>query len=941
MTSLRALMARASRVEHLLAFHQKYLAHLPAVENSKPDETLAEHMILVMRYFELLCETHGLGAQVERLLDAICPPTDTAREHLKWLFVEAVAFHDFGKINENYQAKKMKNNLFRYNPTAVKTYPPHGHSELGAFIFIVRQLEEMEVSTDFSDDEKNWLSVWAMLLGNSILLHHSARMDKPPLEKLTSMPLFGELDSIKRFLESYQFTLPEATKNYFEHLKAVEDEFFKNISNPFATWALLRLHFSLLTAADYIATGEYMNNLPIHDFGLLADAQKTKIIENARTTEDYNAAAFAFSENPDFQFQHPTIPNSDNLNRLRTEMAVEVLHAVQARPNSPFYYLEAPTGGGKTNLSMLAVAELLRLDASLSKVFYVFPFTTLISQTYAVIKKTFGLTDDEVALMHSKAGFQQKKGVAMGVKEEETEQDADYGDEKKDFMENQFALYPVCLLTHIRFFDILKSNSKEAIYLMHRLANSIVVIDELQSYSPSEWDRMLWHIDHYGRLFNMRFVLMSATLPKIDELEIGLENRPHFVPLILDAKQYFQNPNFARRIDFNFELLQREGDESKMWEINLLELATFVLEKSKNYAAEHGNGSIHTIIEFIFKKAASDFQTLFEEIEKSSKSRFFDEIFVLSGTILEPRRREVIHFLKKKENRQKRVLLISTQVVEAGVDIDMDLGFKNISLLDSDEQLAGRVNRNVKKQGCTVFLFKYNEPNVIYGKDYRFKIMREELSLADQKDILQKKDFQRLYEKVFARVNDKNRPNKILGAEKDFPKYRKAAIDLDSKKLHDLFKLIDSDNFSVFVPLQLPVFIEGEDQPEAIFTIGELTFLQKHGAWQTGDLTVDGVAVWALYRMLKGQPKDHSRFVERSVEDKRIQGILSKFTFSLFDNSKTRAALQTFCGDGEAEDKGNRKSFEDYLYLSHWAKVYTYETGLSMTELHNSEYQIL
>lgn len=68
---------------------------------------------------------------------------------------------------------------------------------------------------------------------------------------------------------------------------------------------------------------------------------------------------------------------------------------------------------------------------------------------------------------------------------------------------------------------------------------------------------------------------------------------------------------------------------------------------------------------------------------------FFDEVFLLSGTILEPRRREIINELKNPLSRKKNILLITTQVVEAGVDIDMDLGFKNISLIDSDEQLAG------------------------------------------------------------------------------------------------------------------------------------------------------------------------------------------------------------------------------------------------------------
>src|SRR5690606_3354322 len=87
------------------------------------------------------------------------------------------------------------------------------------------------------------------------------------------------------------------------------------------------------------------------------------------------------------------IPNPDdykdqsnsNLNILRKCLAVEVIENIRENCNKNLFYIEAPTGSGKTNLSMLVIAELLRNDYrnKLSKIFYVFPFTTLITQTYA------------------------------------------------------------------------------------------------------------------------------------------------------------------------------------------------------------------------------------------------------------------------------------------------------------------------------------------------------------------------------------------------------------------------------------------------------------------------------------------------------------------------------------------------------------------------------
>ena len=210
-----------------------------------------------------------------------------------------------------------------------------------------------------------------------------------------------------------------------------------------------------------------------------------------------------------------------------------------------------------------------------------------------------------------------------------------------------------------------------------------------------------------------------------------------FVVLLPRAELYVHNPNFAQRVDFRFDVFQEETEIDR--------LADFVLKKSEEYRQRNTtNGTVHTIIEFIYKKSASEFYAWLQEREM-----FFDEVLILSGTILEPRRREIINYLKNPMSREKNILLITTQVVEAGVDIDMDLGFKNISLIDSDEQLAGRVNRNAWKTGCEVYLFRLDEACVLYGRDKRYQIVREQITAEEYKRILREKDFGRLYELVF------------------------------------------------------------------------------------------------------------------------------------------------------------------------------------------------
>ena len=110
------------------------------------------------------------------------------------------------------------------------------------------------------------------------------------------------------------------------------------------------------------------------------------------------------------QLNNPIAESGENLNLLRRKMGVEVISNIRKNYQNNLFYIEAPTGGGKTNLSLLATIELLKkYKGKLNKVFYVFPFTTLITQTYKSIIETFGLAEDEVVQLHSKVGIKTKR----------------------------------------------------------------------------------------------------------------------------------------------------------------------------------------------------------------------------------------------------------------------------------------------------------------------------------------------------------------------------------------------------------------------------------------------------------------------------------------------------------------------------------------------------
>jgi len=922
--SIAEIVKELPAISKILANSSNYWAHKDK-KGEKVEETLEQHLSLVMQKFCILSDTHQLDDVLDQLADSYAKdffPESfqiSIANFLKMAFVQSILFHDFGKVNENFQADpaKMANPQFQKKDSPIETK----HSALGAYIYLIYNCVEAQKLSEGNDEVFLGLLRVVLAFSYPIFKHHGSRLE----DKISQKVKFTaeEAAFMKQYLALYQINVAaEVTDNFhqflnncFRHFEALLGQ--KKDALHFPLYNLVRLNFSLLTASDYLASGEYMSGLKVDDFGVLSQARKQEIYQTIRNSQSYNQAVYQELESA--EITNPKSQSNVNLNILRKEMAIEVIRNIRANADKNLFYLEAPTGGGKTNLSMLATVELLQANERLNKVFYVFPFTTLITQTYQSIIETLVLKPEEVMQLHSKTGISAKA-------QSEENKDGEYGDQRLNYIDHLFAHYPFCLLTHIRFFDIIKTNEKNSNYLLHRLANSIVVLDELQSYNPTHWDKLVYFIQQYARFYNIKFILMSATLPKLDLLDLPDVAKNVFTPLLSDAKRkYFQNPNFAGRIEFDLKSLQSLPKKSIK---ALPKLAEWVIIESKKYAAlEFGKakpqGSVYTIIEFIFKKAATEFYQVIERLDHG-----FDEIFVLSGTILEHRRKHIINFLKREENRQKRVLLITTQVVEAGVDIDMDIGFKNVSLIDSDEQLAGRINRNVNKQQCQLFLFKMNEPSVIYHKDYRFEKTHEQLSTNDHLQILHEKDFDKLYDLVLDGIKEWNDTEFAAGK---LSHYLEDIKRLNFQSVSENFKLIDQQTLSVFVPLDIPVEVDGKDEGKSdeIFNKSELWLLQEKGI--ETDETVNGSAVFDIY--LTQLEQKTGDFVNRQIDLKTLQSILSKFVFSVFSTEKVKAEFLPF-SDVEKSEFG-------YLYLSEWEKLYNEIFGLDENNFDHIDHQFL
>lgn len=916
MDTFKAILEHSPQISNLRN-HKEYFAHRHLIKNS---ESLEEHVILVNQYGSKLVESHGLDAVINSLITDLlgnCENVGLCADMLKMCFVGTIVCHDFGKVNENFQAFQMRNvKNFSEKKTILK--PTHGHSKLGVFLYLTHYITQI-YKCEIHLQEKVLLASIVYHFAYSIMRHHSSKLQAASEKNGFTVEFVDTFIHFKPYLLLHKIENDDALISTF--LNKISDwwsgptikqnPFNKISTNKFPLFALIKLNFSILTAADYLATHHYSsssqngNEGETADFGIFTSRERIRKIAAHLQGFEHNKRAFANVDN--YQFYHPTERSNTNLNILREEMAVEVIQTIRRRTTERLFYLEAPTGGGKTNLSAIVATELLLANSDLNKIYYVFPFTTLITQTFKSLKESLGLKTDEIAELHSKAGFVSKKET----KSMEEEEDGVFGKDKKDYIDRLFALYPITLLSHVRFFDILKTNRKETNYLLHRLANSVVIIDELQSYNPAIWDKMLYFISDYAQHFNIRFVLMSATLPKISELKTGIQNVPQFVDLLPNARKYITNPNFSERVKFNFELFEQG-------KIDIKDLTEAVTRKSEEYSLVSGDGGVKTIVEFIFKKSAAKF---LNEIKDYSG---FDEVYLLSGTVLEGRRKQIISAIKEATTSTK-ILLITTQVVEAGVDIDMDLGFKNASLIDSDEQLAGRVNRNASKPNCEVYLFKMDDAGIIYGGDYRYQKTREEIDMETYKTILSTKDFKVLYDKVLGHLDKNNKPLFADGIDA----YTDNLSALDFPMVDKEFVIIDADTTSVFVPLTLAIKQNINKPEDDNFSEPELSFLARFKCYPDEEESISGEAVWEIFEGLIEQKtskkKNEGGFdLQEKINFKSLQTIMAKFTFSLLLISNTYIELKKF----GVEKYG-------YLYLHGWntndfgPQPYTLEAGLN------------
>ena len=809
-------------IEDIIVKPELFYAHCDR-GNGKNPEILKEHVDRCYHYFEELWEHKNFKAVFENFQKELAP--ELSNEGIKLfysLIVNVIIFHDYGKINPRFQSITMKNTLRKW--TVIDCLEGTNHSMLSAAIYLDYFYEKIQESP-LSKDEKNIIHVFMLANAYVITRHHGNLSGfEAFLEEFQQNQQLADIFSCMNqgdFAEVYHGPFCKKglhSVNMPMQNKRKYDSFSEKQSLQLGLYAYIRFLFSVLVSCDYYATSEYDNGIQMSAFGTIENTEFVTQYEQSERVKQIRRF------NPE-----SCVDDKKDINILRNRMFYEAEQTLLENKDANVAFAEAPTGSGKSNLAMNCSLKLL--DKNINKIFYVYPFNTLVEQNYDTLEKIYGQTDifKSIAVINSITPIPLNGTRKFWENLDKEENEKFY---QKALLDRQFLNYPFILTTHVNLFQIMFGCEREAAISFYQLAGSVVVLDEIQSYKNVLWTEIMMFLQCYSRLLNMKIIIMSATLPKLDMLT---GNHEKVVNLIKNPEKYFQDARFKKRVALSYELLYPDR------KTEMKELYAHVLGQ-----AQKGR---KLLMEFITKTSAEKFYHMLTESGREDL-----QIFCMTGDDNQIDRKRILREMDTAD-KDKAVILVATQVVEAGIDIDMDIGYKDISKLDSEEQFIGRINRNFKRNGV-VYFFDMDDESGIYKEDYRVDTAYT-LRKDEMKQLLADKNFGKYYDYILKGIrkyrNDRKNENGIEAFVDNVKK-------LDFVWISQKMKLIDKN----------------DDWKMSVYFAREITT-------DTGEI-IDGKQVWERYRELLSDMT--MNYAKKQILLSEVKSKMSYFIYQIkIDNS--------------------------------------------------------
>jgi len=425
------------------------------------------------------------------------------------------------------------------------------------------------------------------------------------------------------------------------------------------------------------------------------------------------------------------------INKIRDRFLSDIKNNDEIKKENHFYTITAPTGIGKT-FGCLAFANVLKekLDEGEGRIIYCLPYTSIIDQNFDEFEKIIQFNKKDryqqrPARYLLKHHYLSMKNVKNRISREEYSY-KDYLDDKL-FVESWES--SMIVTTFVQFFHTVIGFKNSFLKKFHNIINSIVILDEVQNINPEYYYLLRKLLDVLGKKFNIYFLLITATQPIILDSKTSSP-----VPLI-------NSQNYMKHNLFNRVVLKVMKEPQYLEDFQDDFCATFA---GKN-----------CLIVLNTKKAAVSF---FQYI-KDNKTDY--EIFCLTTYLVPHDRRNKINRIKALLKDKKKIIVVATQLIEAGVDVSFKCVFRDFGPLDSIIQVAGRCNRNGEYGllGGFMTLIKLNDDkDKLYHACVYKPIIAQHATQTLEKKEYESKDFYNLSESYFNKFDFKAEATKLLAA---------------------------------------------------------------------------------------------------------------------------------------------------------------------------------
>ena len=375
-------------------------------------------------------------------------------------------------------------------------------------------------------------------------------------------------------------------------------------------------------------------------------------------------------------FKSKFVQTKHPINDLREEAYLTAVSRITSLSEQNFYSITLPTGLGKTLTAYKIALQIKELYAPKFRIVYCLPFTSIIDQNASVFNDIL----DNASIDKGNIGVHHHLSIPDISKKD---------DNIEGFYPNWEYITEgwqseITITTFVQLWESIFANHNRQLRKFHNLSNSIIILDEVQSINPKLYPAFEFVMKAMAKYFNTKFLFVTATQP------ILLEDRVQEL-CFKNVKDYFFSQ--MNRTVLDTSLLQNEEvmNEEQLSEIVLTDY-------------NEGEKSILIICNTIGFS-----QELRELLSKSLEE---SELFYLSASIIPFLREKTLEDVRKKLHNKQPIILVSTQVVEAGVDIDFDTVYRDFAPLSSINQAAGRCNRNAGKGVSNVILFRSGKDKI-------------------------------------------------------------------------------------------------------------------------------------------------------------------------------------------------------------------------------------